>query len=342
MLAITTYCTRNYAYALQAQLPLLVAALRYAQVQDAVFILAGDDSAEVAEAAALIKAGLERIKIPFERLVLAVGDNENGRHQRQSNLVIARLQNAAWHAARLHGADLLWSLESDILPQPNTLRVMMDVLAFDRGWYDVAFCTYPNAAFLGGRGNPSRWILPSIYEEERSLSPELAERVQKREARRKELAQTRATPTEAELAEWQKVAEEVEASPPQGSVWKLNASGWRQRGWLESAYPAVGLGAVLPSDWVGLGCTLMSRRAFDLAHFTGYEGGCTQDLWLCWRAWQPMGIRMAVIPHALCSHVKLQRSADAPPKKIIMHARHELGGECHGHLRSETREWCGL
>jgi hypothetical protein len=342
MLAITTYSTRNYAYALEAQLPLMVAALRYAEIPKAAFILAGDDSAEVAQASSKIKADLERIGVLFERIILDVGDNENGRHQAKSNLVIARLQNAAWHAARLHGAEQLWSLESDILPQPNTLRTMMDVLALDRGWYDVAFCTYPNAAFLGGRGSPSRWILPSIYEDERALPEDLQQRVRQRDERRKKLAAQHAAPTEDELHDWRQLNEAIEATPAKGNIWKLNGEKWRQRGWLESAYPGIGQGAVLPTDWVGLGCTLMSRRAFDLAHFTGYEGGCTQDLWLCWRAWQPMGIRMAVIPHALCSHVKMQRRENAPAVATIMHARHELGGECHGHLRSETREWCGI
>lgn len=341
MLAITTYCTHNYAYALEAQLPLMVAALRYAGVSEAVFVMASDDSKETEAAFKLIKGALSKLKIKSERVVLKVGDNGNGKHQRESNLNIARLQAAAWNAARLAGADLLWSLEADILPQANTLRVMMDALAFDRGWYGVAFCTYPNAAFLGGRGTPWNWILPSAYEDEREFSPALQQRLKDREARKKELAEKGGQPSDDDLKAWQQLAQEIEAAPTKGNVWRLNGERWRMRGWLESAYPGVGLGAMLPTDWVGLGCTLMSTRAFDLAHFTGYEGGCTQDLWLCWRAWHPAGIRMAVIPHALCSHVKVQRDAGRA-KNVIMHARHELGGECHGHLRNETRPWDGL
>jgi hypothetical protein len=40
---------------------------------------------------------------------------------------------------------------------------------------------------------------------------------------------------------------------------------------------------------------------------------------------------MAVVPHALCSHMK--RTADG---FTTWFARHELGGPTHGHLRVDT------
>ena len=100
---------------------------------------------------------------------------------------------------------------------------------------------------------------------------------------------------------------------------------------MDAAYPGIGRGAILPTDWVGLGCTLMNRRALDLATFEGYSLKGTQDLFLCWNRWHPAGLRLAVIPHVLCHHVK--RDKQDPEKLILWRAYHEPSGDFAGHLR---------
>lgn len=328
-LAITTYATARYCYALEAQAPLLLAALHYAEVApaDCVWIYASDNSPAAKAAFAAVKTLLPT-ELQTRHITLAnLKESPDGQHLTDSNLTIARLQAAAWHQARLENATHVWSLESDILPNANTLRSLLDTLTFDHGYYDIAMAAYPNASFLGGHGTPQNWILPNVYEDERQLTPELESRLAARAARAQK--PTPLTPEEIEAS--QSLDKDIENAPPKGNTFGLNATGWRPRGWLESAYPGVGQGCIVPTHWVGLGCTLLSARAHHLAHWTGYEGKGTQDLWLCWRCWHPAGLRMAVVPHALCSHMK--RTADG---FTTWFARHELGGPSNGHLRVDT------
>jgi hypothetical protein len=329
-LAITTYATSRYAYALEEQAPLLLAALRYAQIPlDLVrWIYASDGSQQAQAAFKAVRAALPEAVVCQHLCLTGLNESPDGQHETASNLTIARLQAAAWHAARCAGASHVWSVESDILPNPNTLRTLLDTVSFDRGWYDVAMAGYPNAAFLGGHGDPQHWIAPTVYEDERLLPDDLRAALDARAERMR----TGPPPTEEEEEQWRELDKQVEAAPPKGNPFGLQAAGWRPRGWLESAYPGIGQGAVLPTHWVGLGCTLLTGRALDLANWTGYEGKGTQDLWLCWRCWHPAGLRLAVVPHALCSHVKRQGDSGF----VTWFARHELGGPCHGHLRVDT------
>lgn len=341
-LAITTYATKSYLYALQTQMQLCVQSLQLVTFEKAIFIFVGDESIEVLAAFNQYAEQLKRINVDSKLITLDVECNENKDHNQESNIVIAKLQAAAWHEARLQDVDFCWSLEADILPQPKTLRTLIDTLNFDGGWYDVAMAAYPNAEFLGGRGTPKNWILPSVYDDEREIPEALQKRIKEKDERQKLLSESKQPPTDKDVAEWKAIDKAIKESPQKGNVYALNAMRWRQRGWLSSAYPAVGMGAILPTDWVGLGCTLMSKRALQLAHFTGYNGGGTQDLWLSWKAWNPAGIRMAVVPHVLCDHVKRRKDKDGKERLEVMHAEHEIWSEYHGHLRTNTHDWKGI
>lgn len=333
-LVITTYATKSYLYALTAQMPLVIAALRYAEIEHAHWVLASDTSPAAAEIFAECREALGSL-VTCHHCPIAVNDNNGAQgHATGSNLVIAQLQTAAFHRARLIGAGQVWSLEADIFPQPKTLRCLMDVLAFDRGWYQVAMATYPNSAFLGGHATVGNWILPSVYPDERELTPELSAAVEEREKVIADLRRDGREATADQVAEWQRLDKEIEAAPAKGNVFALNAAKWRRRGWFESAYPGIGQGAVLPTDWVGLGCTLMTAQAVQLADWTGYEGHGTQDLFLCHRVWAPNHIRLAVTSHTLCSHAKRRGEGFE-----LMFAHHQLGGDCHGHLRSSHQVW---
>ena len=111
---------------------------------------------------------------------------------------------------------------------------------------------------------------------------------------------------------------------------------------MDFAYPGIGEGAVVPSDWCGLGCTLMSKKALALADFNGYDGGGTQDLFLCWHRWHPAGLRLACVPHVVCDHVKREKAlVDGQEKDVVSHYRayHEQAPEYRGHLRVRKQPW---
>jgi hypothetical protein len=332
-LAITTYCTKNYCFALKKQIPRTIAALRYAGgYEGAMFIMAGDNSEEVKKHFMLYEDSLKSLGIKCLHLVVeGLSDNRNADHQKSSNISIALMQSAAWAKARELGASELWSLESDILPESNVLRVMRGVVAMD-DWYDVVMCTYPNDGFLGGFGTPQNWIAPNVYPEERVVDEKMKARLDARTERQKKLHELKQQPSKKDIDSWKKLDADFNALPAKGNVFALNAQRWRPRGWLEHMYPGIGLGSIMPTFWVGMGCTYMSKKALEIANFEGYNGDGTQDLFLCWRVWHPKSIRMAVSTHAICSHVKRRRNGNKV-ETYMLHARHELGGEMHGHLR---------
>ena len=72
-------------------------------------------------------------------------------------------------------------------------------------------------------------------------------------------------------------------------------AGWRARGWLDQAYPAIGRGADIAQRLVRLAARCSMPRALALAHFSGYEGKGTEDLFVCWHRWHPAGLRINVI-----------------------------------------------
>jgi hypothetical protein len=193
-------------------------------------------------------------------------------------------------------------------------------------------CPYPNTAFLGGRGTRQNPIAEDFLPEERDL-PAWLRAVWER-------SKTWTTHTKAVEARARRLRERIKKCPPSGNVFAVNAKNWRRRGWLESAYPGIGLGSVVPTDWVGFGCTLMSARALALAHFEGYDGGGTEDLFIGWHRWEPAGIRMAVLPHCPADHViwSKKKGGDAG-EYTLWHVYHERDGECVGHLRTRQSRW---
>jgi hypothetical protein len=257
---------------------------------------------------------------------------------------IAALQGAAFALARKIRATSLWSVEADNLVPPDALRVAEWALAMPTEdgspFYHVAAVTYPNGLFLGGNGTPQNPIAEDFNEKERNLPPRL---VRVLEACRERLKDCKdKTIGEKEGKRLGRLHERVKKCPPDGNVFEVSGKhGWRRRGWMDFAYPGIGRGAIVPSDWCGLGCTLMSARALALATFEGYDGRGTQDLFLCWHRWHPAGLRIACIPHTAADHVKRKGKdarADAPD---IIHYRayHETEGEYRGHLRVRQQPW---
>jgi len=307
-------------------------------------ILSTDDSEACNEKVATITTRLKRIGWESVHLVTKIdGDNQKA-YDISAQKIIARIQNKAFSEARSLGADLFWSIESDILVPPNSLKVLIQSLEFDDGYYGVSMVTYCNGQFLGGRGTPRNQICEDFDAEEREIPKDLKERHKKLKEEFEESYKSKKEPSKTLLDKSKKINDEIKACPPIGNVFFLNSKKWRKRGWMDSAYPAIGRGAILPTDWVGLGCTLMNKKALSLATFDGYELKGTQDLFLCWSRWQPNDIRLCVIPHIVCNHVKRKVGEDGKrtDEIYISHAYHETDGELVGHLRVRNSEYFNL
>lgn len=255
--------------------------------------------------------------------------------------LIARMHGMGFEASRAAGADQCWTVEPDVLPPPDALRMMEWALAMPQAdgspYYDVAFCTYPNGHFIGGFGTPQSPINQDFTYGERVIPADLQKRYQKMKREEKTLNKTKKPPEQAWIDAAKRLNEEILKCPVRGNIWNANATKWRRRGWLDHAYPAIGRGAIVPVDWCGEGCNLLSKKALSLAFYDGYTGAGTQDLHLCWRQWHPNGLRIACITHTVCDHVKHDNG------KLIHHrAYHETEGEYKGHLRVQQQEWVDL
>jgi hypothetical protein len=267
--------------------------------------------------------------------IVTVELTEDGKHyDKDRQILIATLQSIGFDAARNWGCDLLWSVEADVLVPHNALSVSMQMLEFDSGYYDVAFVTYPSqggGSFLGGNGSYSNHIEEDFLPEERDIPDRLKALMEACEERinDKELS------TELRHKEFERmgrIRKRVRECPPVGNIFELNAKGWRRRGWLDNSHPGIGRGAVIETDWTGLGCTLMSKKASMLASFEGYDGGGTQDLFLNWQKWHPEGLRFCCITHTVCDHV-VRGFGDDDGDLVLLKSYHEPDGETRGHLR---------
>jgi hypothetical protein len=345
MIAITVSATKGYLHAWpQCLRGIASAAGHHAEAH---FIFSTDESKEAEAAAEVAKRELpEGWKVTVLRLPITEDAKD---YKEAAQLRIAALQGAGFAFARKIRASMCWVVESDTIPTADSLRVLEWTLlmpqADGRPYYDIAAATYPNGLFLGGFGDPRHQIAEDFLAEERKLKPRLKFLMDETEKRLKAIPR----PTHAREAEAaQKIGEKegkrmgrlrerVKKSPPLGNVFELNSKGYRRRGWMDHAYPGIGLGSVVPSDWCGLGCTLLSKAALAHADFTGYEGKGTQDLFLCWSRWHPAALKIACVPHIVCDHIKRQEG-----KITHFRAYHEADGECRGHLRQRGQNFVSV
>jgi len=341
MIAIATYATKKYFYCWKSFVRNIAAAA--AHHEEAHFILATDKSKESKEAVEIAQTELpDGWKI--SAINLDVNDTDGEKYKEKSQILIASLQGAAFSLARKIRATSLWSVESDMLVSAESLRVAEWSLQMPQAdgtpYYDVAAVTYPNGLFLGGFGTPQNPIAEDFLPEERKLPERLKIALRACEERLKSCQDK--SVGEKESKRLRRLMERVKKCPPDGNIWEIISKyGWRKRGWMEFAYPAIGRGSIVPSDWCGLGCTLLSKKALALATFDGYEGKGTQDLYLCWHRWYPAGIRIACIPHVVCDHVKRKSPDDNNEDPDIIHYRafHELDAKYSGHLRTTKQPW---
>lgn len=256
-------------------------------------------------------------------------------YKEAAQLTIAQMRQAAFCKARELKADAVWSLDSDVIPPANALRCMLQAIAFDDGYYGVSASPYPSqggGGFLFGRGTIYRQIAEDIYEDERELTPELEQALKEHREQQPKDRQ----PDAVWIEKMKDLEEQVKQCKPKGNVYALNAVKWRKRGWGDNAYPAIGKGSIVPSDWCGMGNTLLGAKALEYSDFTGYEGKGTEDLFLCWRCWYPNGIKIAALPHCLSHHVIRNKASGG---YTLCYAYHETEGECVGHIRMKQMPW---
>jgi hypothetical protein len=332
------YFTKGWCYSIESWLEHFIASVNGFSGS---LIVSTDTSDECEEKCKAIKAKAEKAGWATHIIKSAGVEDSQKAYKDDAQLIIARIQQKAFSLAREIKADIFWSIESDVLVPPNALKVLLQTLEFDDGYYGVAMVTYPNGQFLGGRGNPQHQIAEDFKQDERIIPADLKKQIKKREERGRELFKKKEKPSESEVKEWEELDKKIKSCPPKGNIFELQSKGWKQRGWMDSAYPAIGRGAILHTDWVGLGCTIMNKKALSLATFEGYELKGTQDLFLCWNRWHPADIKMCVIPHILCSHVKRKVGEDGKrTDEIEIHeAYHELTGEFIGHIRWRPRKY---
>lgn len=375
-LSITICATQSYTYAMIAQARRLQSAiLDCPRFKTGSVILVGDGCEENKK----IHAFYEKILPEGWRAYRIDGDFTDGldNYDHPAQLIIARMRSVAFTEARRLGSDYCLSMDSDVLPQSNSILCMLQAIEFDNGYYSVAQCPYPSQGggdFLGGRGTQTNPILPDAFDADQILSDELTARVS---AHRKLLLELNGEGNE----EWEKerveIAKLYKDAPRKGDVFFLNSNsgvkpfvadlkarlekdgaseevmksldeiadrwkptGFRRRGWHSAAYPAIGQGAIVPIDWVGFGCTMMNHKALSLAQFDGYDGGGTEDLYIVWKRWHRVGLRMASIAHSPADHVIRNKDEKTKGKFVLLQAYHESGdAECVGHLRCEPRPW---
>lgn len=295
--AVFTAATKSYAYALRECAEHLARGLKHSK-DEFLWIIATDKSDTAAEAVKAWESfGVGKAK------VIETGVEEGERkYKEQSQLVISMLQQACMDEAVKWGADLFFSVESDILIHPESYATLKWVLEYPSSpGYDVAAATYFNGAFLCGRGTPQHNICEDFLEEERNVPAKLKEDIAKAKK------QIQSGKGDEELQKkFAELMEELKKTPPKGNVFWANSKKWRRRGWLDAAYPgAASQGSVLPSDWCGLGCTLWGRDVMEVTNFTGYDGRGTQDLFLVWSKWRPAGKRIGCPVGVPACHVKM-------------------------------------
>ena len=335
-LAVTICATEKYQYAMSAQARAIHANLRHLEIPISI-ILVGDAGLRKKSSlyADLFSGVKERVTIELiEGFEPPAGEN----YKNEAQLLIAQMRTAAFQKARIKGATLCWSLDSDVIPKTSscyaTLRWILDIP--DR-FYEVAISPYPSQGggdLLTGRGTPENPISQDFKREERNISEDLKNRMAAHDEAMKAIRPPN-QPTKELVDEANAINKLLGEMPPLGNVFEMNARhGWRRRGWLSASYPGLGRGTIVPTDWCGFGSTLMGRRALDECDFLGYEGAGTEDLFIVWTRWHQAGIRIGSALHEPSSHVS--RRSDG--KYFVASIRFvtdadETKGECVGHLR---------
>jgi hypothetical protein len=340
-LSIFICATRLYSYAVRLQAHKIQAAISYLPrdtISKGLMVLVGDQE-ELGNLKTLYESLLPGWEI---RHIIAEVPDGLKNYEQSAQRLIAQMRTAGFTASRAWGADYTLSMDSDVLPPPNSIQCMLDTLSWDQGYYSVAACPYPSQGggpFLGGFGSTENPIFPNFYPEELEVPERYLKYKERLEKQFESPPNAQWIEKSAKKLSW--IRKRLDKHGPKGNVFLLNGKyGWKPRGWLDYAYPAIGKGSLVPVNWVGFGCTLINREALACTTFDGYLGHGTEDLFICYHKWLPANLNIAVIPHCPCDHVIRQRSANSKNqehgKYLHIQGYHESAGPMCGHLRQRT------
>ncbi len=363
-LAIGICATKNYSYAVNAQAIAVQSAifeyLRAKKIDSLnVYVILASDGCEKMlklEEKYSFLLNSPKIKLTIHKLIHDIDDNNSG-YKEKAQKIIALLRTSVFTTAKSLGVDYCWSLDSDVLPKANCLIAMEDSILFDNSYYSVACCPYPSQGggpFLCGRGTHINPILKDIYPEEKNVSKKILKRIQqidnsiaKQTISIKKLFSFEAIQRLRVLHKkrhlWNVYIDKKVANQT-SNVFSLNSKGWRKRGWFDFAYPGIGKGALVPTDWCGFGCNLINNKALNYIDFHGYEGKGTEDLFIVWNRWFPNGIKLVAVPHCPADHVirkRVKKSKENVATRELVHivTSHEPDGEFEGHLRQDHKQF---
>jgi hypothetical protein len=350
-LGIYTVATLNHSYALKAQARALQSACMYAGIDDLVVVLVTAEDDFFEEVKKEYENLFEKAKIILIKREEFFDCDKRKKYKNEVQLMISQMRTLATNKLISENCDRVLSMDSDVLPKHNSIQCMMDMLDFDKGYYDVVQCPYPSqggGAFLGGRGTKARPILEDFSIEERKIPKKikkertkLIEELESFFERLNSNQEPRTKEISDKIDSMQKNIRDLEAEmskyPPKANVFTLNGKQWKKRGWFDYAYPAIGKGSIVPVDWVGFGCTMMSRKAASLCDWSGYDGGGTEDLYIIWHRWHQYDIKIANIAHCPSDHIVRDRGDKY--KYIHVQTYHEENGEHEGHLRQSAKPW---
>ena len=350
-LGIYVVSTLKHSYALKAQARALHSACVYAGVKNPVIAIVCSEDGFFEEVAEVYRGLFGKGDVFLLKRPEFFDCKSRKNYKNPVQLMIAQMRTLGTKKLLTEDCNRILSMDSDVIPKHNSIRCMLDTLHFDNGYYDVAQCPYPSqggGSFLGGRGTKQQQILPDFYEEEQDIPKELKKKQKKQQKKLEQfiedLAKNKTKKTEKIDKEIEEMRADIEATqkqikacPPKANVFTLNGKKWRKRGWFDQAYPAIGLGSVVPVDWVGFGCTMMTKKAASLCDFSGYNGGGTEDLYIIWNRWDQYDIKIANISHSPSDHIVRDRNKEG--KYIHIFTYHEKEGEHEGHLRQTSRPW---
>jgi hypothetical protein len=357
-LAVTICATQKYSYAVNSQAYSLQSAIfeylrsRKQDVLQVVIILVSEGCDKIKKLQSLYENILSSPSIDLKIIHKILPDIIEPKvgYKTTAQRLIAKLRSEAFLIAKQECPDFCLSLDSDILIKANSLIAMEDTLNFDSGYYSVVMNNYPSQGggpFLGGRGTYSRRILDNVYDEEKPVPEKILKRVESLKDKHAELVKSLTSLSSEEkfntykelkrlsskIHSWSKYINKKVQS--KDNVFLLNSKGWKKRGWFDFAYPAIGKGSIVPTDWTGFGCLLINQKALNFIDFHGYIGEGTEDLFINWERWFPNGIKMACLPHCPADHVirKRIKGRESFNDLFLISSSHETSGEYEGHLR---------
>jgi len=233
-LTVASYATKSYLYAWPQCVKHIMTAIHSYETGN--FIFATDESKEGKDAASFLGKQLpENWRLHVIHLPITDDTSEN--YKKNAQLRIARLQGSTLDLARKLKTDLFWSVESEVLVPPDALKISEWVLNIPDNYYDIAMVTYPNGAFLGGRGTYTHPIEEDFLPHERKMKSRVLNTWKARKKRVDDLSLTnlngkqpvtkeefieRRSKVEKEFKKLHRLEQMIKKYPPDGNIFEVD------------------------------------------------------------------------------------------------------------------------